>query len=184
MSQQTNPGRRFRRRTLVATACALLLGACTPSADLSDLRDFTRDAFKDKRPEVEPLPQLEPYESYVYTGDALTDPFLSLNLRDNEPVATGEDAGDVYEPERRREPLEQFPLDALSMYGTMSREGRQWALIGSPDGGTHRVTVGNHMGQQNGKIVDISEQEVVLREVIKGPSGQWEERRATVTLVQ
>ncbi|KAA3625852.1 MAG: hypothetical protein DWQ08_08835 [Proteobacteria bacterium] len=171
-------------RAVVALACTVVLAACSPRADLSDLRQFTRDAFKNKRPEVEPMPQLDPYESYVYTGEALTDPFLALNLRDNEPVTASEDSGEVYQPERRREPLEQFPLDALSMFGTMSREGRDWALIGSPDGGTHTVTVGNHMGQQNGKIVGISEQEVVLREVVKGPSGQWEERRATVTLVQ
>lgn len=163
---------------------AILLGGCSPGADLSELRQFTRDAYKDRRPEVEPLPQLEPYESYVYTGDGLTDPFLSLKLRASQPVVSTGGEPEVFEPERRREPLEQFPLDSLSMFGTMSREDRELALIGSPDGGTHTVAVGNYLGQQNGKIVDISEQEVVLREVVKGPTGQWEERRATLTLVQ
>lgn len=171
-------------RPCLPLVCAGLLAACSPGADLSDLRQFTRDAFKDRRPEVESLPQIEPYESYVYTGDSFTDPFLALNLRERPQRVDGTDTDEVYEPERRREPLEQFPLDALSMYGTLSRDGRAWALIGSPDGGTHRVTLGNHMGQQNGKIIDISEQEVTLREVVKGPSGQWEERTATLTLVQ
>ncbi len=168
---------------VVVVAAALLLAGCERGADLEDLRQFTRDAFKDTRPEVEPLPQLEPYESYVYAGEAFVDPFLSLNLRKNDPVVS-DGAGDVFEPQRRREPLEQFPLDALRMFGTMSREGTEWALIGAPDGGTHTVTRGNHVGQQNGKIIDITEQEIVLREVVKGPAGQWEERRATLNLVQ
>lgn len=170
--------------------CALALSlsagltGCSPSADLEDLRQFTRDAFKGQRPEVEPVPQLEPYESYIYAGEEFVDPFLSLNLRKVDPVAGTGETDEIFEPERRREPLEQFPLDSLRMYGTMSREGQDWALVGTPDGGTHTVTVGNHAGQQNGKIIAINEQEVVLREVVKGPSGLWEERRATLTLVQ
>ncbi len=173
----------LRAAVCTAALCALAAG-CTPAPELDDLRQFTRDAFKDARPEVEPIPQLEPYESYIYAGEEFVDPFLSLNLRRNDPVAGTDDAGDVFEPQRRREPLEQFPLDSLSMYGTMSREGRNWALIGTPDGGTHTVTLGNHVGRQNGKIIEINEQEVVLREVVKGPTGQWQERRATLTLVQ
>jgi type IV pilus assembly protein PilP len=176
--------KRLAVRLIAIAGVATLLGACAPQADLSDLRRFTRDAYKDRKPEVEPIPQLEPYESYAYTGESLEDPFLALNLRENEPATASDDSGEVFEPERRREPLEQFPLDSLSMFGTMSREGRNWALVGSPDGGTHTVTVGNHLGQQNGKIIEIAEQEIVLREVVKGPSGGWEERRATLTLVQ
>ncbi len=171
-------------RCALFASLSLAVAGCSPSADLEDLRQFTRDAFKDKRPEVEPVPQLEPYESYIYAGEEFVDPFLSLNLRKVDPVAGAGDTDEIFEPERRREALEQFPLDSLSMYGTMSREGQDWALIGTPDGGTHTVTVGNYAGQQNGKIIGINEQEVVLREVVKGPSGQWEERRATLTLVQ
>ncbi|GJL82403.1 MAG: fimbrial protein [marine bacterium B5-7] len=174
----------IRYRTVMALLALVWLAACTPRPELDDLRAFTRDAFKDKPPEVEDIPRLEPYEPYIYTGEALVDPFLSLNLRGNQATTASNDSGNVYEPERRREPLEQFPLDALSMYGTLSQDGTIWALIGTPDGGTHRVTLGNHAGQQNGKIIEITEQEVVLREVVKGPTGQWEERRATLTLVQ
>lgn len=180
------PGSRqtlLARPLLAAVIASVLAAACTPGADLSDLRRFTAEAYSDAKPEVEPIPEIEPYESYLYTGDALPDPFVSINLREAEPMVAG--GGDeVFQPERRREPLEQFPLDSLKMFGTMSRDGRDWVLIGTPDGGTHRVTLGNHLGQQNGKIIDISEQEVVLREVVKGPTGDWAERRATLTLVQ
>ena len=172
------------RPAIVTLLLAIGVGGCMPSADVSDLRQFTVDAHKDTRPEIEPIPQLEPYESFTYTGEDLVNPFLALNLRQNPAIATGGDADDVFEPARRRETLEQFPLDALSMFGTMSREGLEWALVGTPDGGTHTVTLGNHVGQQNGKIIDITEQEVVLREVVKGPTGQWVERRATLTLEQ
>ncbi len=166
--------------------CALVLGiaGCAPRSDLEDLRRFASDAFKDEVPKVEPLPQVEPQESFTYDAQSLTNPFLSLNLRETESLVRSTDDNAVFQPERRREPLEQFPLDAMSMVGTLFQDGHAWVLIGTPDGGMHRITQGNYLGQQNGKIIDITEQKVLLREVVKGPSGQWEERKATLTLLQ
>ena len=52
--------------------------------------------------------------------------------------------------------------------------------MSTPDGGTHRITLGNHMGRQSGKIININEREILLREVIKNPAGEWEERKVTL----
>ena len=178
------PGCRGYRIAAMLTVAALLSG-CLPDSSLSDLRQFTADAYKNTRPEVEPLPTMEPYVGYLYSADNLPEPFAAINLRDKEPRArSGAFDDEIFEPTRRREPLEQFPLDALSMVGALFQETGSWVLIRTPDGGTHRVTLGNHLGQQSGKIIEITEQEVVLREVVRGPTGQWEERKATLTLLQ
>ena len=170
-------------RMVVLAVVTFGLGGCLPDSSLSDLRQFTREAYQDTKPEVEPLPTMEPYEGFVYSADELPEPFAADNLRDKE-TATEVAEEEIFEPSRRREYLEQFPLDALSMVGAMFQETGSWALVGTPDGGTHRVTLGNHLGQQSGKIIEISEQEVVLREVVRGPSGHWAERKVTLTLLQ
>ena len=170
-------------RWMVFAFAGLLLSGCLPDESLSDLRSFTRDAYKDKAPEVEALPAMQPYEGFVYAAEDRPEPFSSVNLREKERHASVQEM-EAFQPERRREPLERFPLDALTMVGAMFQENGSWALIGTGDGGTHRVTLGNHLGQQSGKIIEITEQEVVLREVVRGPSGQWEERKATLTLLQ
>ncbi len=167
--------------TLLTLVAALGVAGCGGREDLDDLRAFTRDAFKDVAPKVEPLPEMEPYEIFLYSGESFTEPFLALNLRRTEAVVERSDEA-VFQPERRREVLEQFPLDSLRMLGTMNRDGDFWALIGAPDGGIHTVTTGTHLGFQSGKIIGITEQEVAIREVVKGASGEWEERGASLKL--
>ncbi|MFT5110974.1 MAG: type IV pilus assembly protein PilP [Parasphingorhabdus sp.] len=175
-------GPRLPAQAFVAAMIVMLAG-CLPDSSLSDLRRFTREAYQDRSPEVDPLPAMEPYEGFRYGASDEPEPFSAENLRDTEPQQN-DLVLEKFQPERRREHLEQFPLDALTMVGAMFQETGSWALIGTPDGGTHRVTLGNHLGQQNGKIIEINEQDVVLREVVRGPAGQWEERKTTITLLQ
>lgn len=61
---------------------------------------------------------------------------------------------------RRREPLEEFPLDTLRMVGILERNQERWGLVQTRDGTVHRLKVGNYIGQNYGKIVAISEQEI------------------------
>jgi len=74
--------------------------------------------------------------------------------------------------------LEQFPLDALQMLGTLQLEGDTWGLVSAPDGEIHRVMVGSYLGQNNGKIIVINSSEGVLEieERYRGVSGRWELR--------
>ena len=166
-------------KSIIVVGIVCIYG-CTPRADLSDLRSFTVEAFKDEKPDVEPLPLIEPYESVSYSSETLVNPFLSLNNRGKEQVKSSIDFNEVFEPERRREVLEGFPLDALKMLGTLFQDDQAWVLVSTPDGGTHRVTLGNYLGRRSGKIININEQEVLLREIVKNPTGQWEERKVTL----
>ena len=84
---------------------------------------------------------------------------------------------------RSREPLEDFPLDALKLVGTMSLDGQNWALINAPDGQIYRVVVGSYLGQNTGKIIQINKStgSLEIEERLQGASGRWEVRSIQMT---
>ena len=83
---------------------------------------------------------------------------------------------------RRKEALEDFPLDALKMVGTLSRGKQVWAVVQAPDGSVHRVQKGNFAGQNFGKIKSVSEEKIDLVELIQGALGEWIEREASLSI--
>ena len=85
---------------------------------------------------------------------------------------------------RRKQPLEQYPLDALKMVGTMSQEQIPWVIVMTAEGTAHRATVGDYMGQQDGQIQQIipEEQKIILAELVLDPRGQWVNREVEITI--
>lgn len=171
-------------------AAALLLGGCV-SHDTSDLVSWTQEVLARPGGRIKPLPAVKPYEAYTYKGAAegKRDPFEPFyKLREAKQEDTG-DSGLTAEMEREiknrnREELEQYELDSLKMVGTMEDNNEHWGIILDPDGVVHRVKVGNYMGRNIGKITNILEDKIELREIIKTPQGRWEERQAEIALNQ
>ncbi len=168
------------RLGLVLAALALLALVGCGSENLDDVREFVRTAHADKKPRVEPLPEIRIQQSFTYSAANLPDPFASFNVRPH--IGKGGITGP--DPNRRREPLEAYPLDALKMVGTLTRGKQAWAVIQAPDGTVHRVKVGDYMGQNSGQVVRISEEKVELIELVQGPLGDWVEREATLALLE
>ncbi len=172
-------------RKLLILAAAILLGGCNQGADLSDLRAFTENAFKDHVPEVDPLPALKPQAVFIYTASNLPDPFDTENLKEKleeTPIDyTGVDGPD---PNRRKEPLEAFPIDALRLVGVLAQNEENWAVIRAPDGTVHRVKRGNHAGVNFGEIVAVNDNTVDVSELVRNPVGQWERKPASLLLVE
>lgn len=148
---------------------------------MSDLNRFVADEHKDRKPRVEPLPRIRPHETFVYTASNLTDPFNSGNLGRRNPTPTGGLAPDLT---RRKEPLEQFPLDALNMVGTLSRGDLSWAVIRAPDGTVHRAAEGNYLGQNHGKITRVSDEKLDIMELVPGGNGNWVERSTNMAIIK
>jgi type IV pilus assembly protein PilP len=96
-------------------------------------------------------------------------------------VATG---GPRPDPNRRREPLEEYPLDSLKMVGTLTRANQSWAVVQAPDGAVHRAKIGDHMGQNFGRVKKITDNRVDLVELIQNPLGEWIEREANLALAE
>ena len=156
-------------------ACAMLgLAGCT-SAD-SDLQQFIRQTDQQPGGRVEPLPEIKPYETYVYDDQNMRSPFVP-----SEPSGFNAVRPDSKRP---REFLEQFSLDTLKMVGTLRIAGTMYGLVQTKDGIVHRVTVGNYMGQNEGRINDITPSKIDLTEIVPDGLGGYMKRPAALGLSQ
>jgi len=170
------------RWAVIGLGCLLLAGC--GGDDLNEVREFVKNAHADKKPKVEPLPEIKTQDSFAYNAVNLPDPFASFNLK----PASGPkgSAGGVAgpDPNRRREPLEDYPLDSLKMVGTLVRGKQAWVIIQAPDGTVHRAKLGDHMGQFSGQVTKVTEEKIDLIELIQGPLGDWVEREASLSLLE
>ncbi|MEC9364294.1 MAG: pilus assembly protein PilP [Pseudomonadota bacterium] len=163
----------------MAISCAaLLLGAC--SNDMSDLQRNVAAIKARTSTKIPPIPQPKQFEPFTYVPGDRRDPFVEV-LTPSRGVNT---AGPRPDLNRNREPLEEFPLDALRMMGTVTTPQGMFALIRAPDNVIHRVTLKNYMGQNYGQIVSITPTEVSLQELVEDGFGGWTQRTASVALTE
>lgn len=168
----------------------LALGGCV-SRDRSDLEQWTQDVLTRPGGRIEPLPEVKPYEAYAYksANENTRDPFAPFYQQRREEVVDAKDTGLTKEMEaeiknRNREELEKFELDSLRMVGTLENADENWVIISDPDNTVHRVRVGNYMGRNIGKVINIFEDRVELREIVQDSNGRWDERQAAIVLVE
>ena len=182
-------------KTIKAVLTTLLLGflsACV-STDISDLQSKVDEIMGRSGGRIEPLPEIKPYEAYAYKSglENARNPFRLFYVT-SQPQITDEsivDDGLTEEMEREiknrnREELEKFELDSLRMVGTIDNENNNWAIVLDPDGVVHRVSVGNYIGTNIGKIINIYEDKIDLREIVQDANGRWEEREAALALLE
>lgn len=166
---------------ILPLAGGLMLSGC--AQDKSDLEQRIAEVKERPGSGIEPIPTLEPHEPYIYPGHTRS-PFDSSVIAQPELAETeGGQPGDAeIDPDRPREFLERFPLDSLRMVGSLEQDGERYALVRTPDRGIQRVTEGNWMGQNHGKIVAITPTEIRLVEVVPDAFGGHVERENTVEL--
>lgn len=171
---------------LLAVSAVIVLAAC--SREMQDLDKYVADVQAQKPRPIEPIPEMKPFESYQYPAETegLRNPFQPLGFGEETAAATASDAGEgggpKPDPTRPKEALEDYPLDSLSYVGTLAQQRDSWALIRDPDGTVHRVSTGNYLGQNHGRIVAITPQEIRLRELVRKPNGGWLERTNSIAL--
>lgn len=174
----------------IALFLAMFLAGCV-SSDMSDLQQQVDEILARPGGRIEPLPEIKPYEAYAYQAAAqgAKDPFELFYAQKAPEEADSGDTGltEAMEKElkyRNREELESYELDSLRMVGTLEDQINNWAIIRAPDGIVHRVRVGNYMGKNVGKILNISEDRIELREIVKNADGRWVERQAALALAE
>ena len=161
-------------RTLaLAVLCGGVLAGC--SGRDGELTAFIEATKKEPGGRIEPLPEVKPYDSYVYSSANLRSPFVPGGSR-------GATNGPRPEVQRNREFLEQFSLDTLKMVGTLKLNGQGYGLVQVADGRVQRVLVGNHVGQNDGRITDIVPNRISVIELVPDGLGGYIERPAALAL--
>lgn len=168
------------KRFLIPLVASLLLAAC--SSDIDELRQWMDQQRKDVKPTVTPLLPPKKFLPQPYEASAGADPFSAQKLS----VAIKQEAAQpssllTAEINRRKEPLEAYPLDNMVMVGSLTREGKRYALV-RVDNLLYQVKAGDYLGQNFGRVTKISETEVTLREVVQDAAGEWIERTSTLQL--
>ncbi len=167
-------------RLLLLALISLALGGCVRK-DMQDLKEYVAEVKARPPTPIDPIPQLKQAETFLYVADDRRDPFVPTDEITDVLTPTVEE-GPRPDPNRRKEELESYPLDALRMVGTLDKDGERWALIRSPDGTIHRVKKGNYLGKNDGRIVNITEERVEVVELIPNGTGGYIEREAQLTL--
>jgi len=165
-------------KRLLIPAALLVVAGC--SSEIDELKQFVRDSDKGIPRRVEPLPAVKPFEPFAYEGFDLPDPFKPRKLSAPKEGSAGGVAPDL---NRRKEPLEAFPLEQLKMVGTLSQNKEIYALVRA-DKTLYRVKKGNYMGQNFGLITDVNESEIKLKEIVQDSAGDWAERQSILPLLE
>jgi type IV pilus assembly protein PilP len=172
------PGLPFAAAILVA--CVAVLSAC--AADQDELQQWMEQQKREVKPNVEPLSPPKKFNPQPYAALGAVEPFSTQKLT----VALKQEARQpnsllAAEINRRKEPLEAYPVDSMAMVGSVTRNGRPYALL-KVDNLLYQVKQGDYLGQNYGKIIKISETDVAYREIVQDAAGEWIERNSALQL--
>ncbi|MDO9167447.1 MAG: pilus assembly protein PilP [Rhodoferax sp.] len=174
---------RIMTRLALVAVSVTLLGCGASSED--ELRQWMAEQKSQTRPKIAPISEPKQFKPESYTQVTAIEPFSNQKLTQalkREATQTAA-SGALIAPElaRRKEALESFPLDAMSLVGSLAKAGQPVALV-KVDNLLYQVRPGNYLGQNYGRVTKISETEVTLREIVQDAVGEWIERTATLQL--
>jgi type IV pilus assembly protein PilP len=173
----------WRLSWVMIVISAALMGCGASSED--ELRQWLTEQRNQTHPRVAPIPEPKQFKPESYAQAASVEPFSKEKLAQALKRDSAQTSSNValISPElaRRKEALEGFPLDAVTMVGSLTKEGRPVALI-KVDNLLYQVKPGNYLGQNYGRVMKISETEITLREIVQDAVGEWVERPSTLQL--
>lgn len=167
-------------------AALILMGVLAGCGDVEhqDIKQWMDESSRDLRGRVLPLPELKPFPIISYEAHDQMDPFSGGRV---EPEKREGGGGTRPDFDRPREQLENFPLESLQYIGVVSKTKSKvrHALV-QVDGVVYQASKGNYLGQNFGRIVAVTDTEIILKEIVQDPSGQttdWVERQMTLQLL-
>ncbi len=169
--------RATRNILAVALAAVLLAPLAGCGGGTADLKHELEEMKKRPGNRIDPLPEIKPYESFVYDPSALRSPF-----QPSVPVVAPGAGGVRPDAHRNREFLEGFSLDTLKMVGTLRQGGKTYGLVQTKDGLIHKVLPGNYVGQNDGRVTAIGDSRITVVEIVPDGMGGYMERPAAIAL--
>lgn len=172
------------RFILFAFVCSCVVSACSFSSDEA----LSSQVAQAGAPSASPLVAITAapkFRAQPYAASLELDPFdsqrLPLAYKKEWQVSLAQGGLLGAQLRRKKESLEEFPLDTMTMVGRMTTAGKQVALVKV---GTYlySVQLGSHLGQNFGRVVGINDQGLSLRELVQDPEGKWTHRTAILAL--
>ncbi|MCC7516351.1 MAG: pilus assembly protein PilP [Pseudomonadales bacterium] len=169
---------------VVCLPAVLMLSGCG-GGDTSDLDAFMQAERQKPAVPIEPIPTFPQFDTFVYSAAGKRSPFekpqalIEIEVKGDQ--VTG---GAIVKPDelRPKEYLEQFNIGAITMVGTVEKDGEIWGLVDDGTANIHKVQVGNYMGRNHGKIYHIDNGRIDLKEIVPNGPDQWLERPKTLQL--
>ena len=167
-------------RWAAAGLAVALLAAC--SGEQEELQQWMEQQKREVKPSVQPLTPPKKFDPQPYASSDGVEPFspqkLTVALKQESRQPNSVIAAEY---NRRKEPLEAFPLDSMRMVGSVVKDGHTYALL-RVDNLLYQVKPGDYLGQNYGKITRITETGVSLREIVQDAAGEWIERPSALQL--
>jgi len=174
--------RQALRIVVLLMPMATLLSGCG-DAGVPEVKQWMEEVRRQTPVRVQKLPEPKKFTPFIYSSKEEVDPFSAAKLSVALAKAQAMAGVSKLKPdlERRKEPLETYPLDTIKMVGTLQKPGLTYALL-QVDKVVFQAKVGGYVGQNFGRITKITETEVELVEIVRDASGEWVEREAKLEL--
>jgi type IV pilus assembly protein PilP len=168
------------KRINLFCVCVVMLGPVACGGNVNDLQVYIDEVKSRPGGRIEPLPTIRPAPTFTYVAADRRSPFMPDTPQQR--VSNSPNSAEGPDPNRPREFLEQFPLDSFRMVGSLEMNQTRAGLIQAADGLVHRVTVGNHIGQNYGRVMSITDSEIQLVEIVPDGLGGYMQRPASIGL--
>lgn len=162
-------------------AVTVFLAGCGDGSE-QEVRAWMEEVRAQTPISVVKIPAPKTFNPYTYPAPDELDPYSPAKMQVAFAKAdANKKSGLQPDLNRRKEPLESFPLDTLVMVGTLQKPGLTYGLLRA-GGNVFQVKVGNHIGQNFGLVTRVTDNAVELREIVRDASGEWTERNAKLEL--
>lgn len=173
-------------RLLWSLFLSVLLFGCG-SGNHEDIREWMKENSKDLRGKVQTLPEIKPPPVLDYNPGDLASPFSTDKIFAADIVAgsgrIGLPSGGPKPLNPDAYPMTKYPLEAIRFLGTIVVNKELRALVAGDRDPVRQVRVGDYLGQNFGKVVQIEPPKddslgrILLKETVLD-KGIWTERDA------
>lgn len=167
----------------IASAAFLLmmLTACGDDGS-GELKTWMEQVKKETAMRVPPVAEPKLFVPANYESGDLIDPFDSSKLSVVfARMKAANDNGLKPDFDRPKEALEGYPLESMTMVGTIENKKVLHALV-QIEKAVYPVVVGAYIGLNFGKVVRVTDTRIELLERVQDSSGEWTERKASLEL--
>ncbi|WP_229161471.1 pilus assembly protein PilP [Fluctibacter halophilus] len=160
---------------------AMTLAGC--QVETQDLEQHIATVKQNTQISIEPYPEFTTQPPFTYGAATKRSPFQRPKGSAAKALVKNERVN-CLQPDfdRAKQPLERYGLDALSVTGMFTSQGKQWALFQANDGSLYKATAGDFVGLFFGKITSISNGTVAITEMLPDGAGCWQTKEATLTM--